>query len=103
MKAQDHIELVIDMDWFKQFPWSLQLINPERGLSPESPAVPIDGELIDPGHPSGVIIKTSHTWDAKRQEHPGIELFVPWRYVVAILKVENEERAAERRAGFMPP
>lgn len=103
MKTEDHVEVVIDAGWFQRFPWSRQLISPTLGLPAKSAAIPVHGRIVNLEHHSGLTLKTDATWDAKGSSHLGIEIFVPWPYVVAVLKIDGEEETAKRRAGFILP
>jgi len=102
MKEGDHVELIVDGGWFKRFPWSRQLIDPDTRLAVGASAIPIYGSLLDLKHPYGVIVQTDGTWDAKGNKHGGLEAFIPWSQVIGILKIGAESEPASKSFGFKP-
>jgi len=101
MKVNDQVELVIDSAGFKKFPWSGQVLDPAVSLPANAPAFGVTGEIMDFEQPHGVVLRTVHTWDASRRAQAGVEVFVPWPYVIAILEATDDRETNERRAGFL--
>jgi hypothetical protein len=58
MQNEDMVEVIVNGAWFKSFPWSGQLIDPESKLTIGDPALAIHGRLLDLKHPYGVLVET---------------------------------------------
>jgi hypothetical protein len=100
VKQDDPVEVIIDASWFKKFSWSRQLIDPDLGLPPTAPALAITGVLQQLDHPQALRIRTGYTWDRSGRQHAGIELVIPWGYVIAVLELREPETAM-KRLGFL--
>lgn len=101
MKHEDRVEVIIEATWFTQFAWSRQLVDPRLALPADSAAIPIHGSLLDTRHHAGLFVRTAAIWDAGANAHNGIEVFVPWHHVVAIILADNQDEARSIRMGFL--
>ena len=101
MRENDRVELVIDAPWFEKFPWSRQLLDPHLGQRAGAPAFAVTGTLGELGHPAGLFARTDGSWDGTGRRHEGLEIFVPWAYVIAMFEIRSDEEAAARRVGFV--
>ncbi len=100
MKEQDFVEVIVDGAWFKSFPWSEQLIDPESGPAIGARAIAIHGTLLDLTHPYGVVVETEGTWTRKGNKLGGLEALIPWSRVIGILKIKEEGDQPIKRFGF---
>ena len=103
MQKDQRVQIVVEAEWFSKFHWSRQLLDPTLNPGQGPSAFGVACSLIDPGHHAGVLARAEASWDGGGGAHDGFEIFVPWRHVVAILELWDEQEMKERQAGFRPP
>jgi hypothetical protein len=96
MRENERVELVIDASWFEKFPWSRQWLDPHLGQRAGAPAFAVTRTLGELGHPAGLFARTDGSWDSTGGRHEGLEIFVPWAYVIAVLETRSDEEAAAK-------
>ena len=102
MQKDQRVQIVVEAEWFTKFHWSRQLLDPTLQSVQGPSAFGVACRLIDPGHQAGVLVRAEASWDGGGRAHDGFEILVPWRYVVAILEVWDEQAMKERQVGFKP-